>query len=264
MTPLRIASSLAVLGLLAACATEPSAPLQVTHLDGSTGMTVSGDRLQSGRVLRFGEFSASQAALVATRIPAPATCLAGCNRAIDIGIGPFRQEFERRYAAAASKSTFTQAAPGGLEAVVRTIDQVERQSSQQAALWFGIPPSAAKDGQVASRLMGSIEAPADDRPAWRFVLLQDDAPHGAGGAVGWLVDDRSRRILIKPKPLPAAVPQAATRTGGGYQFELDGRVIGSIDLLPSARVWMRDEMVPEVKLVLASVSSALLVRTRAP
>ena len=246
MKPSRIALSLAGLALLAACATEPTGPSAVVHVDGSTGMTVSGH-------VRFGDFSTGPGNVVATRsTPPAASCLSGCGSAVNVGIPSFRQDFDRRHAAAARKRVFTQEAPGGLEAVVRTIDQADSLSPQAASLWFGIPASVTAGGAVATRLAGSIEAPAGDRPAWRFVLLQDSAPQDPAKPAGWLVDDASRRILLRPLAL----------AGGGFRFELDGRVIGSVELQPPGRVWMRDEMAPEVKLALASVASALLLTPR--
>ena len=113
--------------------------------------------------------------------------------------------------------------------MVRVIHQPDRLSVPAASLWFGMPASATAGNPVATRLIGSIESPAGDRPAWRFVLLQD-----AASPAGWLVDDGSRRILLMP----------LAQAGGGFQFELDGRVIGSVELSAPGRVWMRDEVAP--------------------
>ena len=242
----RIAPSLAGLALLAACASPPAGPPAVVHVDGSTGMTVSGH-------VRFGDFATGPGNVVATRSATPAaSCLSGCGTAVDVGIPSFRQDFDRRHAAAARKLVFTQEAPGGLEAVVRVVHQADTLPAPSAALWFGMPAAVTAGRAVPTALLGSIEAPAGDRPAWRFVLLQDAARQDATVPAGWLVDDAGRRLLLRPLAL----------AGGGFQFELDGRVVGSVEFQAPGRVWMRDEMAPEVKLVLASVASALLLVPR--
>ena len=234
----RIALSLAALTLLAACATEPPS---VAHADGSTGMTVTGD-------VRFGDFATGPGNLVATRSTASAaSCLSGCGTAVNIGIPSFLQDFDRRHAAATRKRVFTQEAPGGLEAVVRVVEQPDRLSAQAASLWFGMPASAIAGNPVTTRLLREHRI-HHGRPAGVALRAVADATSPAG----WLVDDAGRRIQLTP----------LAQAGGGYRFELDGRVIGSVELLAPGRVWMRDEMAPEVKLVLAGVSSALLLAPR--
>lgn len=46
----------------------------------------------------------------------------------------------------------------------------------------------------------------------------------------------------------------------GYRFELDGQVVGSVDVFPDKAVWLRDALAPDLRFALASPSSALFLR----
>ena len=46
----------------------------------------------------------------------------------------------------------------------------------------------------------------------------------------------------------------------GYQFFQNGEAIGAVSIINNGRVWMREDLDEEMKLVLASLSSGLMVR----
>lgn len=47
----------------------------------------------------------------------------------------------------------------------------------------------------------------------------------------------------------------------GFQFVYRGEVVGAVETLNNGRVWLKDGLAPELRLVLGSVSAALLLRS---
>lgn len=47
----------------------------------------------------------------------------------------------------------------------------------------------------------------------------------------------------------------------GFQFVFNGEVVGAVETLNNGRVWLKDGLAPELRLVLGSVSAALLLRS---
>ena len=47
----------------------------------------------------------------------------------------------------------------------------------------------------------------------------------------------------------------------GFQFVYEGEVVGAVETLNNGRVWLKDSLAPELRLVLGSVSAALLLRS---
>ncbi|HQU59573.1 MAG TPA: hypothetical protein PLU64_10260, partial [Saprospiraceae bacterium] len=47
----------------------------------------------------------------------------------------------------------------------------------------------------------------------------------------------------------------------GFQFVYHNEVIGAVETLNNGRVWLKDGLAPELRLVLGSVAAALLLRS---
>ncbi|WP_221394161.1 hypothetical protein [Dyadobacter sp. NIV53] len=46
----------------------------------------------------------------------------------------------------------------------------------------------------------------------------------------------------------------------GYEFQLNGKIIGAVSTINNGKVWLQKDVSEEIKLVLASVSSGLMLR----
>lgn len=46
----------------------------------------------------------------------------------------------------------------------------------------------------------------------------------------------------------------------GYEFQLNGKVIGTVSTINNGKVWLKKDLPDDLKLVLASVSSGLMLR----
>lgn len=240
------------LAVLAGCATEPTGESRVFHADGMTGATPAGAR--PDHVLRYGDYAATQVKPAGTpSMPVAANCLTGCRRAVAVvGLGTFRDDFKPIFDAAAHPQSFLQEGPGGVEAIVLAVDEPSRQAPVWAARWFDVPAVVGGPATFDTTLVGSLESPDGKPLAWRFVVMDAGPQRDAAQAAGWIVDDGGRRVVLKSRG-----------PGAGFDFAMNGQAVGRVELLPSAIVWLKDDLAPDVKLALAGFSSAVLQAPRA-
>jgi len=268
MTPLRLAPFAFALAVMAGCASEPTGPGPVVHDNGMTGMSVTGrDGLQFNRVIRFGEYRTSVVGLIVSKsMSTGPVCTWSCNQSSSVHLGPYRKEYEQHYNASQNKYTFQQDGPEAMSAVVHVINQRTSQSRSWTTSWFGLPTAVDDVSMVDTNMLGTIDAPDNSRPGWRFGLIEGSAQQELSQAAGWLVDDGGRRVVLRHRPMPPNVPTFVARLshgiGPGFDFEMDGQRVGSVDLMPPNVVWMKDGLPPDVRLALAGFSSAVLLRPR--
>ena len=81
------------------------------------------------------------------------------------------------------------------------------------------------------------------RPAEGFIRLQDGV------------------VELQPVDKLANGQRALGMQSLGFQFAYRGEVVGAVETLNNGRVWLKDGLAPDLRLVLSSVAAALLLRT---
>ena len=269
MTSLRslaAAAALAVIASLTGCASEPDAP---QHVDGGVRLPATGlDGWQFHRVLRFGDYATSPVDPKTASLSA-AGCLPDCPRQTTVTSSGahapvYRKQFDDAFRSESIKVAFDQHGPSAQVAQVRAIYEAQRYSNMKMTEWMGFPTSVKGNAEFVTRFTGVIEPAAPGQLAWHFALFSDDVSDGAATPAGWIVDDNGRRLAILPAPFPAGTPAIVVRmergVAPGYRFQLDGQVVGSVDVFPGKAVWLRDDLAPDLRFALAGLSSALLLR----
>ena len=272
MPPLRSLAAMAALAFIASftgCASEPDMPAAPQHVDGGVRLPATGlDGWQFHRVLRFGDYATSPVDPKTASLSA-AGCLPDCPRQTSVTSSGahapiYRKQFDDAFRSESIKVAFDQRGPSGQVAQVRAIYEAQRYSNMQMTEWMGFPTSVKGNAEFVTRFTGVIEPATPGQPAWHFALFSDDATADAATPAGWIVDDNGRRLAILPAPFPAGTPSIVVRMARGvtpgYRFQLDGQVIGSVDVFPGKAVWLRDDVAPDLRLPLAGLSSALLLR----
>jgi hypothetical protein len=272
MTPLRSLAAMAALALIASftgCASEPSAATAPEHVDGGVRLPATGlDGWQFHRVLRFGDYATSPVDPKMASLSA-AGCLPDCPRQTTVTSSGahapiYRKQFDDAFKSESIKVAFEQHGPSAQVAQVRAIYEAQRYSTLQMTEWMGFPTSLKGNAEFVTRFTGVIEPAAPGQLAWHFALFSDDATDDAATPAGWIVDDNGRRLAIRHAPFPAGTPAIVVRMAHGispgYRFELDGQVVGSVDVFPGKAVWLRDDLAPDLRFALAGLSSALLLR----
>ncbi|MEX8501670.1 MAG: hypothetical protein AB3X41_01335 [Leptothrix ochracea] len=94
--------------------------------------------------------------------------------------------------------------------------------------------------------------------AWEFIVYNPDGNEGSALESGMIQDIRGNQILIRA--LRQFENQPPSPRNLGFEFLQNDVHIGAVSLLPSPQVWLRRDLSPDLKLVLSSLSSALLIR----
>lgn len=169
---------------------------------------------------------------------------------------------------AQQKFSFTQHAPEQLRAEVLAMTTFRHASFR----WINGAP--AGDAASTNAFAGSItpirstpQAPAfkslsgilnNGEFAWEFVITNPEGGANEPADSGMLQDILGNQILIRG--LHQLENQPPSPRHLGFEFIQNGQSIGALSLLEERKVWLRNDLSPELKLVLSSLSSALLMR----
>ena len=266
---LAVLVAIACVASLTGCASEPAAPPAPQHVDGGMRMAASGlDGWQFHRVLRFGDYATSPVTPKASGLSADG-CMPDCPDRTTVGDAPghvpiYRKQFDDAFRSATVKVEFDQHGPAAQMAPVRALYEARRYSNVQMTEWMGFPTSVKGQVEFITSFTGVIDPVPPGQTAWHFALFSDDAVGTTATPAGWIADDTGRRLAIRHAPFPAGTPAIVVRMAHGispgYRFELDGQMVGSVDVFPDKAVWLRDDLAPDLRFALASLSSALLLR----
>lgn len=94
---------------------------------------------------------------------------------------------------------------------------------------------------------------------WEFLLYNPDGEAFRKNDAGFI---RSETDWIKVTGISALQEgKSLSAKFLGYEFILNGQPIGAVETINSGKVWLKEELPADLKLVLASLSSALLLRS---
>jgi hypothetical protein len=234
----------------------------VVHADGSTRMGVAGlQGWMPGRSVRYGEFSTGALARSMVREQV-VRCPDGC---MTVDAGAVRRQFDSEARSSTGALSFMQFGPQGQSAEVHATLSTQSHEAGWATTLFGVQVGGGRETST-SEFTGLVETPDGSRPTWRFALLQDSGTDGIDRPAGWAADEAGHRIVLRHMPPPAGTPaivlKMARGMGPGLLFELDGRVVGGVDR-SAQEVWLRDDLAPDLRLALAGMATAVLLRPMA-
>ena len=97
------------------------------------------------------------------------------------------------------------------------------------------------------------------RDVWEFLLYNPEGETFKNNDVGFM-QNRIDRIEVKGIK---TLLEGKNFSGKffGYEFILNGNAIGAVETINKGKVWIKDDLPDDLKLVLASLSSSLLMRT---
>jgi hypothetical protein len=238
--PLRAGRTTLLLALLtlslAACRTaEVAVPHDLkAH---ATAYAVKGRQgFQVGQVLSFGDYSTNRVSR-------------GWTRSYSI---PFVVQFN----GAREKLSYRQSGPGDRWAEVALVSRFREVDVSPAREYFGL--STFYKNMVA----GGIEL-SGSRESWEFVIYNADGGRTLKNNTAGFVRSRAdgtRIDITGIRKLEGNSPLMPLLDIYGYEFRLDGQPVGAVSTVNNGRVWIKDNLHPELKLVLASVSSGLMLR----
>jgi len=191
--------------------------------------------LMIGQVVKFGEFHTDK-----------------------VKRGWFKQydiPFFVRFKGASEKLSFTQFGPDKTVAVVSCISKLRSRELEILRDFFTIPL------KYENYFAGNIIPERGDVP-WDFVLHNPDGDFLRELPSAGMARNNDRVIEIKAIRSLQNQPNWASRFAVyGYHFYLDGKPIGAVSTINSGTVWLDRDLDPEIRIVVASLSTALLLRT---
>lgn len=205
------------------------------ELDSAVEMTARGRQgWQIGQVIRFGAFSTSKARR-------------GWTKGYDIG-------FTLRFRKASEKLSFTQKTPDGLEADVLAVSRFRSRELNMMRGFLSLP--VAYENSFAGTIIpgGNLEK------AWDFVLYNPDGSLTRDADCGRAGNGRGDLIYITGIRKMEGMPRWMQGAYFGYEFYRDGKAIAAVSTIDNGSVWMRPDLDPRSRLLVAAMSSALLLR----
>ncbi len=248
---------------LGACSVKPLQLRLPDELVGAVPWPVSGRQgWQIGREIRFGDYRSTPvgAARIRTRTHA---CPTGCPR-VDLGL--YQARFDEALSQSKSALDFKLLAPGGVQARLQAVGEMDQQRREWVTRWMGLPAVLESELARSISFVGTVEPDSPGYSAWRFVVWESAGGIAPGSRHGWAEDGQGRRITLQSLDRwhgdRAAVPNPALPgLHLGYAFVMDGRAIAAVETVGDGVLWMHDGLSPDLRLAVASLSSALLLRT---
>jgi hypothetical protein len=213
-------------------------PVREELKNNATPLAVKGRQgFQIGQVLSFGEYHTSKVDR-------------GWTRSYSI-------PFVAHFSGAREKLSFQQFGPNTSTAHVAFVSRFRETELSPLRDYFSLSVKNRNSFAGGIELSGSGES-------WEFVVHQAD---GWGNTLknntrGFIRSkaDHLQIDIVGIRELEGTSKLMTQMDVYGYEFQLDGKVIGAVSTVNSGKVWIRDNIHPELKLVLASVSSGLILR----
>jgi hypothetical protein len=229
-----------VLCSLSACHTLKSIEVPEALRADTTVMDVQG--LQGWRinqVIRFGDYGSSKIDR-------------GWTQTRSHG---FESNFAVRFKTAKQKLSFSLHGPQGHEAQVLAVSRFE---SNELGLLKDY--SLTVSTREINTFAGSVIPGQGAGGEWEFLVRDPEGGLRREADAGRMLDKAGRQILIRGVTKVEGAPGLLGRENYGFEFVQDGRTIGAVSLLGKGRVWLRQSLDEDTRLVVASVATALMVR----
>jgi hypothetical protein len=110
---------------------------------------------------------------------------------------------------------------------------------------------------------GGIEL-SDTKESWEFIVHSIDGRGNTlkNNTLGYVRSkvDQLQIDIVGIRELEGTSRLMTMMDVYGYEFRLNGKTIGAVSTVNNGKVWLKNTLHPELKLVLASVSSGLMLR----
>ena len=170
----------------------------------------------------------------------------------DWGVG-YDFPFALRFQGASEKLSFVQYTQTGSSANVVCISRFKNVEAQVINDYFAIELEH-EDYFAGSVISKSLN--------WDFIIHEPDRNSLGSSTVGYIINhnDQSQKISVRGIKDIEGQHNWLNSDINGFEFSLDGKAIGAVSLLNNGKVWIRNELSADKKLVLTSVMTGLMVR----
>jgi hypothetical protein len=194
--------------------------------------------LQVGQTLSFGDYRTSKISR-------------GWTRSYSI-------PFVAHFSGAREKLSYEQYGPGGRSANIAVVSRFRETEFSPIGDYFALSVKNKNTFAGGIELNGSKEA-------WEFIVHNIDGKNNSlkNNTVGFVRSkvDLLQIEIVGIRELEGTSKMMTMMDVYGYEFRLDNKIIGAVSTVNNGKVWIKDTIHPELKLVLASVSTGLMLRS---
>ena len=162
--------------------------------------------------------------------------------------------FVVKFKTASEKLSFTQYTPDSLQADIYAVGKFE---NNELPLLRGFLNYSLNYKNTFAGTIIPFDATGN---YWDFIIYNMESRLSDDRVCGSAKDSKGNEIIVK------GVDRIEGQGGWmqmeyiGFEFFLNGQSIGAVSCLNDGRVWMRDDIRPDIKLAVSSISTALLVK----
>jgi len=213
-------------------------PALLFHGDLANNTTVMDAKGKQGwqfnQVIRFGEYKTSKLKRGWTK--------------------EFEWTFFLKFKKAQQKLSFIQYTPTGDSAKVFSVGKF---NSEELPLFKDFLNYTIK---YENTYTGTVILNEQTNKSWDFIVNNPESVQSKDDNSGIIKGYDGTEILIKGIDKLEGHANWAFTTNYGFEFVQDGKSLGAVSVVNNGKVWLKNDLSEEMKLVLSSVSSALLSR----
>jgi len=191
---------------------------------------------QIGQVVSFGDFKTSKV-----------------KRGWTSGYSvPFIVKFQ----GAKEKLSFTQFGSNASSAEVTLVSRFKETEYQPIKEYFSISL------KYKNYFAGSVKLTANQEN-WDFIVHNVDGASRSlrnNSTIGFVRNNHTQIDISGIRELEGSSSFITQNDVYGYEFQLDGKVIGAVSTINNGKVWFKKDLDDDLKLVLAGISSGLMLR----
>jgi hypothetical protein len=162
--------------------------------------------------------------------------------------------FVATFQKAEQKLSFIQFTPNNMQADVLAISKFNNTEIELLRNFL----SCSID--YANVFSGVIIPLSTENAEWEFVIHTPQSVYPYEEICGMAKNKKGNELIIKGIRKIEGQARWLEMDNVGFEYILDNNVIGAVSVLNNGKVWIKDSISSELKLVVASLSSALMVR----
>ncbi|MBK9378329.1 MAG: hypothetical protein IPM86_08845 [Saprospiraceae bacterium] len=163
-------------------------------------------------------------------------------------------EFALKFQKAEQKLSFTQYTPFGKTAAVMAINHL---SNREIKIFKDLFSYSLLHQNT---FIGTVIPTNDESKNWNFVIHDPESGSPNDLKCGMIKDNSDNIIMINRVKKLKGQSNWVLLDNFGFEFIMNGWTVCAVSTINNGRIWLKDDIEEDLKLVLASISTALLVR----
>ncbi len=159
-----------------------------------------------------------------------------------------------RFQKAEQKMSFVQNTPDNISADVLAVSNFK---NNEIDLLRGFLTYSVN---FESSFVGTVIPSDNSKSAWEFIIHNPDGSRPKNADCGVARDKSGRELLIRAVKKVEGQGNWSQINNYGFEFLEKGKSIGAISNINRGKVWIKNDIAPDLKLVVSSIATSLLVR----